>query len=193
MVGVGTQVLVITLCVFMLSLVGMFYPYNRGAMLSACVVLYALTAGISGEPHDLVTLGGRCRCPAVLAVCSRRCCRTRLEPGAPQIGCYNLLELTTGSPAVLPAGYVSGVWYKMMGGTQWVSNVLLVSVLFCGPLLGVFSVLNTIAWVQGSTQALPFGTICIIVVIWALVTFPLTVLGGIAGKNSREEFAAPCR
>ena len=90
-------------------------------------------------------------------------------------------------------GYVSGVWYKMMGGTQWVSNVLLVSVLFCGPLLGVFSVLNTIAWVQGSTQALPFGTICIIVIIWALVTFPLTVLGGIAGKNSREEFAAPCR
>lgn len=50
MVGVGTQVLVIALCVFMLSLVGMFYPYNRGAMLSACVVLYALTAGISGEP-----------------------------------------------------------------------------------------------------------------------------------------------
>lgn len=49
MVGVGTQVLVIALCVFGLSLVGMFYPYNRGAMLSACVVLYALTAGISGE------------------------------------------------------------------------------------------------------------------------------------------------
>jgi len=49
MVGVGTQVLVIALCVFGLALVGMFYPYNRGAMLSACVVLYALTAGISGE------------------------------------------------------------------------------------------------------------------------------------------------
>lgn len=54
MVGVGTQVLVIALCVFMLSLVGMFYPYNRGAMLSACLVLYALTAGISGA----------CRCVA---------------------------------------------------------------------------------------------------------------------------------
>lgn len=91
------------------------------------------------------------------------------------------------------AGYVSGVWYKMMGGRHWVSNVLLVSVLFCGPLLAVFSVLNTIAWVQGSTQALPFGTICIIIVIWALVTFPLTVLGGIAGKNSKDEFNAPCR
>jgi len=137
MIGVGSQMLVIVLAVFALALVGMFYPYNRGAMLSACVVLYALTAGISG--------------------------------------------------------YVSGVWYKMMGGRQWVSNVLLVSMLFCGPLLCVFSVLNTIAWIQGSTQALPFGTICIIVVIWALVTFPLTVLGGIAAKNSKHEYAAPCR
>lgn len=44
--------LVIALCVFMLSLVGMFYPYNRGTMLSACVVLYALTAGISGEVNE---------------------------------------------------------------------------------------------------------------------------------------------
>ena len=47
--GVGTQVLVIAMCVFGLSLVGAFYPYNRGAMLSACVVLYALTAGIAGN------------------------------------------------------------------------------------------------------------------------------------------------
>ncbi|KAF6261065.1 hypothetical protein COO60DRAFT_1700018 [Scenedesmus sp. NREL 46B-D3] len=128
MIGAGTQIFVVVLCVFLLSLVGTFYPYNRGAMQSACLVLYALTASISG--------------------------------------------------------YVSGVWYKMMGGRQWVSNVLLVSVLFCGPLLAVFS---------GSTQALPFGTICIIIVIWALVTFPLTVLGGIAGKNSKDEFVAPCR
>ena len=44
-----------------------------------------------------------------------------------------------------------------------------------------------------STAALPFGTICIIIVIWALVTFPLTVLGGIAGKNTKMEFNAPCR
>lgn len=44
-----------------------------------------------------------------------------------------------------------------------------------------------------STAALPFGTIVIILVIWALVTIPLTVLGGILGKNNRSEFAAPCR
>ncbi len=42
-----------------------------------------------------------------------------------------------------------------------------------------------VAWVYGTTAALPFGTIVIIVVIWALVTFPLTVVGGIMGKNTK--------
>lgn len=37
-VGTGTQILVMALAIFMLSLVGVFYPYNRGALLSACVV-----------------------------------------------------------------------------------------------------------------------------------------------------------
>ena len=44
-----------------------------------------------------------------------------------------------------------------------------------------------------STAALPFGTIVIILVIWALVTIPLTIFGGIAGKNYRQEFLAPTR
>ncbi len=42
-------------------------------------------------------------------------------------------------------GYVSGRYYKMLGGTNWVSNVLLTSSLFCGPVLAVFSYLNTVA------------------------------------------------
>lgn len=43
------QVLVIALAIFALALLDTFYPYNRGAMLSACLVLYALTAGVAGE------------------------------------------------------------------------------------------------------------------------------------------------
>jgi hypothetical protein len=39
----------------------------------------------------------------------------------------------------------------------------------------VFSFLNTVAIAYRSTAALPFGTICVIIIIWALVTFPLTV------------------
>ena len=42
-------------------------------------------------------------------------------------------------------------------------------------------------WLQ-STQALPFGTIVVILVIWALVTIPLCILGGIMGKNNRSVY-----
>lgn len=87
------------------------------------------------------------------------------------------------------AGYVSAVSYKIMGGTNWVRNVLLTTALFCGPLLAMFSFLNTVAIAYRTTTALPFGTIVIILVIWALITFPLTVLGGIAGKNSKARSA----
>ena len=37
-----------TIFIFMLALVGVFYPYNRGALFTALVVIYALTAGIAG-------------------------------------------------------------------------------------------------------------------------------------------------
>lgn len=70
-------------------------------------------------------------------------------------------------------------------GTNWVRNVLTTTMLFCGPLLAMFSYLNSVAWAYGTTAALPFGTIVIIVIIWALVTFPLTVVGGIMGKNTK--------
>lgn len=34
--------------IFMLALVGVFYPYNRGALFTALVVIYALTSGVAG-------------------------------------------------------------------------------------------------------------------------------------------------
>lgn len=37
-----------TIFIFVLSLVGVFYPYNRGALFTALVLLYALTSGIAG-------------------------------------------------------------------------------------------------------------------------------------------------
>jgi hypothetical protein len=69
--GVGTQVLVIVFAVFGLALLDTFHPYNRGAMLSACVVLYALTAGISGEGGAYGTRGRRA--PLLLWRAGGRC------------------------------------------------------------------------------------------------------------------------
>lgn len=136
-VGTGSQLMVLTLCVFGLALVGAFYPYNRGGLLAALVVLYALTAGV--------------------------------------------------------AGYVAADTYRQFGGERWVRNVLLTAALFLGPTLACFAFLNTVAIAYRSTAALPAGTIVIIAFLWCLVTFPLTVIGGIAGKNGRREFYAPVR
>ena len=50
--------------------------------------------------------------------------------------------------------------------------------------------LNTVAIFYSSTAELPFGTIVVITLIWTLVTSPLLVMGGLAGKNSKTEFHA---
>ncbi|XP_020979606.1 transmembrane 9 superfamily member 3 [Arachis ipaensis] len=135
--GSGTQLFTLTVFIFILALVGVFYPYNRGALFTALVVIYALTSGI--------------------------------------------------------AGYTATSFYCQLEGSNWVRNLLLTGCLFCGPLFLTFCFLNTVAIVYNATAALPFGTIVVIVLIWTLVTSPLLVLGGIAGKNSKAEFQAPCR
>lgn len=136
-VGSGAQLFTLAMFIFLLALVGVFYPYNRGALFTALVVIYALTSGI--------------------------------------------------------AGYTATSFYLQLEGTNWVGNLLLTGCLFCGPLFLTFCFLNTVAIVYTATAALPFGTILVILLIWTLVTSPLLVLGGIAGKNSKTEFQAPCR
>ncbi|KAH9316271.1 hypothetical protein KI387_024898, partial [Taxus chinensis] len=135
--GSGTQLFALAIFIFMLALVGVFYPYNRGALYTALVVIYALTSGI--------------------------------------------------------AGYTAASFYYQLEGTNWVRNLLLTGCLFCGPLFLTFCFLNTVAIAYNATAALPFGTIVVILLIWTLVTSPLLVLGGIAGKNGKAEFQAPCR
>ncbi|KAL2317298.1 hypothetical protein Fmac_031174 [Flemingia macrophylla] len=46
--GTGTQLFTLAIFIFMLALVGVFYPYNRGALFTALVIIYALTSGIAG-------------------------------------------------------------------------------------------------------------------------------------------------
>ncbi|XP_020273471.1 transmembrane 9 superfamily member 2-like [Asparagus officinalis] len=135
--GSGTQLLALTIFIFLLALVGVFYPYNRGALFTALVVIYALTSGI--------------------------------------------------------AGYTATSFYLQLEGKNWVRNLLLTGCLFCGPLFLTFCFLNTVAIAYSATAALPFGTIVVILLIWTLVTSPLLVLGGVAGKNGKTEFQAPCR
>jgi len=51
--------------------------------------------------------------------------------------------------AHLHTGYVSGKHFKMLGGQNWVANVMLTAVLWFGPVLAMFMYLNTVAIFYG--------------------------------------------
>ncbi|XP_068737553.1 transmembrane 9 superfamily member 1-like isoform X1 [Montipora capricornis] len=91
------------------------------------------------------------------------------------------------------SGYVSANFYKKIGGTNWVWNVVLTTSIFSVPFFVIWSVINSIAWYYQSTQALPYTTIILLMLIWLIVGFPLTIIGGIFGKNWAGSFDAPCR
>ena len=42
------QLLTLSMFIFSLACMNLFYPYNRGGLYTALIVLYALTAGIAG-------------------------------------------------------------------------------------------------------------------------------------------------
>ncbi|CAN0410501.1 unnamed protein product, partial [Hapterophycus canaliculatus] len=74
--------------------------------------------------------------------------------------------------------------YRQLGGRKWVWNAITSSLVFPLPLLGVFSVVNTIAISQSSTAALQFYPVVVIVAMFVLVVFPMTVIGAIIGRNT---------
>jgi len=88
------------------------------------------------------------------------------------------------------AGYCGSSLYKMMGGVHWAFNLLTIASVFPLPLFVVWSVMNTVAWSYQSTAALPFGTIMVIAALWAAVTIPLTIMGGIAGRSRTQSVLA---
>ncbi|CAH1412499.1 unnamed protein product [Lactuca virosa] len=100
----------------------------------------------------------------------------------------NTLTIIDSGVGMTKAGYTASSFYHQLEGSNWVRNLLLTGCLFCGPLFLTFCFLNTVAIAYTATAALPFGTIVVIVLIWSLVTSPLLVLGGIAGKNNKIEF-----
>jgi hypothetical protein len=48
-IGVGTQLLVLFICLLLLSLIGLFYPGNRGSIISSIIFVYCFTSGIAGH------------------------------------------------------------------------------------------------------------------------------------------------
>ena len=91
------------------------------------------------------------------------------------------------------AGFMSGRMYRQLQGEHWTWNIILTANLFTGPFFVIWCVINSFAWAHGTTQAVPYTNVLILAFMWVFVGFPLTVLGGIFGKNWSSNFDAPCR
>ncbi len=91
------------------------------------------------------------------------------------------------------SGYVANSWYQKLGGTNWTRCTLATYFMYLGPFFIIASMLNFVAISKNSSIALPFGTVCVILLILLLVSLPLCVLGGIAGKNYGSPLNPPCR
>jgi len=90
-------------------------------------------------------------------------------------------------------GYWSASLYRSMGGTRWVHNIIITAGLFPVPLFAIFAWVNSIALAHKSTAALPVLTFLVIVAMFTFISFPLTLIGGIVGRNRSSDFKAPTR
>ncbi|XP_046891565.1 transmembrane 9 superfamily member 2 isoform X1 [Hypomesus transpacificus] len=80
-----------------------------------------------------------------------------------------------------PAGYVSARLYKTFGGEKWKTNVLLTALLCPGIVFADFFLMNLILWGEGSSAAIPFGTLVAILALWFGISVPLTFMGAYFG------------
>eukprot|EP00929_Paragymnodinium_shiwhaense_P054510 TRINITY_DN27325_c0_g1_i1.p1 TRINITY_DN27325_c0_g1~~TRINITY_DN27325_c0_g1_i1.p1 ORF type:complete len:626 (+),score=149.04 TRINITY_DN27325_c0_g1_i1:70-1878(+) len=139
-VGAGVQLFAMVVMVVLVGCIGVFY--QRGAVASAAVVSYMVTAAVGG--------------------------------------------------------YCSARLYQKLGGEKWAWNIFSTALVFAGPGFATWSFLNTVAMIYGSTAAMPYPTVLLMFSMWACVTFPLTVLGGIVGrhramKQSQSDLPFPCK
>ncbi|KAI6701722.1 hypothetical protein NL676_016046 [Syzygium grande] len=91
------------------------------------------------------------------------------------------------------SGYVSGGMYSRHGGKSWIKSMILTASLFPFMCFGIGFILNTIAIFYGSLAAIPFGTMVVVFVIWAFISFPLALLGTVVGRNWSGAPNNPCR
>eukprot|EP00897_Mesotaenium_endlicherianum_P009813 jgi/Mesen1/8860/ME000053S08260 len=91
------------------------------------------------------------------------------------------------------AGYVSGGFYSRNDGKHWMKSMLTTASFFPFACFGIGFALNTVAIFYHSLAAIPFGTMVVILVIWAFISFPLATLGTIVGRNWSGTPDNPCR
>ncbi|XP_022863276.1 transmembrane 9 superfamily member 1-like [Olea europaea var. sylvestris] len=81
----------------------------------------------------------------------------------------------------------------LVAGKNWIKSMILTASLFPFLCFMIGFILNTIAIFYGSLAAIPFGTMVVVFVIWAFISFPLALLGTVVGRNWSGAPNNPCR
>mmetsp|Transcript_5884 Transcript_5884/g.8551 ORF Transcript_5884/g.8551 Transcript_5884/m.8551 type:complete len:674 (-) Transcript_5884:340-2361(-) len=86
-------------------------------------------------------------------------------------------------------GYTTARLYKTFKGKSWQKATTFASLFFPGVAFSIFCVLNLVALTQGSSDAVPFPTILVLLVLWFCLCTPLVFLGAYFGfKTDAIEF-----
>mmetsp|Transcript_11705 Transcript_11705/g.31517 ORF Transcript_11705/g.31517 Transcript_11705/m.31517 type:complete len:656 (-) Transcript_11705:1688-3655(-) len=90
----------------------------------------------------------------------------------------------------LPAGYMNARFAKTFGGDMNFKTASMMTALFFpGITFVVMFCINFVLWIDGSSSAIPFGSLVAILALWFLVSFPLVFVGGFLGlKKDPMEF-----
>ncbi|KAK3000889.1 hypothetical protein RJ639_021508 [Escallonia herrerae] len=102
-----------------------------------------------------------------------------------QLALLVLLVILLAIVGMLYIGYVTR--------KNWIKSMILTASLFPFLCFGIGFALNTIAIFYGSLAAIPFGTMVVVFVIWAFISFPLALLGTVVGRNWSGAPNNPCR
>ncbi|KAK9450667.1 uncharacterized protein V1518DRAFT_411387 [Limtongia smithiae] len=78
-------------------------------------------------------------------------------------------------------GYVSSRLYKSYGGQNWKANVALTPLVVPGFVFGTFVFLNFFLIASESSGAVPVGTMIALIVIWFVISVPLSAAGSYLG------------
>jgi transmembrane 9 superfamily protein 3 len=94
------------------------------------------------------------------------------------------------------AGLVSASLFNDYSALQpgiangWIRCMVLTASLFPGLVLTVGFLLNFVAIAYDSAQAIPFGGMVVMVLLWALISTPLVVMGTVVGRHRKPQGAA---
>lgn len=87
------------------------------------------------------------------------------------------------------SGYTTARLYKTFKGKSWQRATTLTAIGFPGIAFGIFFVMDVMALAQGSTDAVPFTTMIVLLVLWFGISTPLVFFGAYFGyKQEAIEF-----